>query len=249
MVPFVSVLCPTRDRRAFIPNLLRCFRHQAWPADRMELIVLDDGRDSVADLLDGLDPQIHYHRLDVVSPIGTKRNRLCELAQGEILVNLDDDDWSPPDRVARSVALLDERAVDVVGCSELAFYHVETDRIQTFEPHRWLCLQAANTGAAGTATFVAELARERDPRRRLDLLEGLAAPAVEGSRAALLELVQGDTLSPQELVYAAERLVTLGPVARIAPVLKRVTLRVEEPAARRALQALLWRSYPSQKRG
>ncbi len=132
MVPFVSVLCPTRDRRAFIPNLLRCFRHQAWPADRIELIVLDDGRDSVADLLDGVDPQIHYHRLDVVSPIGTKRNRLCELAQGEILVNLDDDDWSPPDRIARSVALLDERGVDVVGCSELAFYNVATDRIHQY---------------------------------------------------------------------------------------------------------------------
>ncbi|MCE9594971.1 MAG: hypothetical protein K8S98_12350 [Planctomycetes bacterium] len=125
----------------------------------------------------------------------------------------------------------------------------ETARIQTFEPHRWLCLQAANTGAAGTAEFVAELARERAPVRRIDLLEGLSAPGGEAPRGALLELVQGEALAPHEIVYVADRLVTLGPVARIAPVLKRVTLRVEEPAARRALQCLLWRSYPSKKRG
>lgn len=125
---------------------------------------------------------------------------------------------------------------------------VEHEPIQSFEPHRWLCLQVANTGEQGTPVLLAELERERDPRRRIDLLEGLAAPGGEAARAALLALVQGDTLTPFETVYVAERLVTLGPVARIAPVLKRVTLRVEEPASRRALQCLLWKSYPSKKR-
>ncbi|MBI5431938.1 MAG: hypothetical protein HZA52_03800 [Planctomycetes bacterium] len=169
-----------------------------------------------------LDRLLARHEREAAQPAGERAQLLQSIGQ------------VPLERAAR---FLLERA------------RVETDRIQTFEPHRWLCLQAANTGAAGTAVFLAELAGERDPRRRLDLLEGLAAPAVEGSRAALLELVQGDTLASHEIVYAAERLVTLGPVARVAPVLKRVTLRVEEPAARRALQALLWRSYPSQKRG
>lgn len=125
----------------------------------------------------------------------------------------------------------------------------ETTPIQAFEPHRWLCLQAANTGAAGTPIFLAELASETDPTRRIDLLEGLSAPGGETVRAALLELVQGDSLSPLETVYVADRLITLGPTARIAPVLKRVTLRVEHPEARRVLQGLLWRNYPSAQRG
>jgi glycosyltransferase involved in cell wall biosynthesis len=129
MTPRISVLCPTRDRRPFIPNLLRCFRHQRWPADAIELIVVDDGRDPVGDLFTGLGDHVVYEHLPERVPLGTKRNRLCELARGEILVNLDDDDWSPPDRVSRSVELLTQTGVDVVGCSELAFYDVATDTI------------------------------------------------------------------------------------------------------------------------
>jgi hypothetical protein len=126
---------------------------------------------------------------------------------------------------------------------------IERDRIQGFEPHRWLCLQAANTGAAGTSTFVAELANERNLAWRIDLVEGLSAPGGDAPREALLALVEGDSLAPVEIVYVADRLAALGPVARIAPVLKRATLRVEDPTARRALQCLLWRNYPSKKRG
>ncbi|HMV67371.1 MAG TPA: glycosyltransferase family 2 protein [Myxococcota bacterium] len=130
MTPFVSVLCPTRDRREFLPQLLRCYRQQAWPADRMELIVVDDGRDRVGDLLDA--PDVRYEALDTRVPLGTKRNRLCELARGEILVNMDDDDWHPPDRVARSVALLEATGAQVVGKSEMAFYDCATDRIHQY---------------------------------------------------------------------------------------------------------------------
>lgn len=127
MEPFVSVLCPTRDRRTFIPNLLAVYRSFDWPRDRIELIVVDDGADKVADLLSA--PDIRYEALSTRVPLGTKRNRLCELAQGEILLNLDDDDWSPPDRVRRSVDLLFSTGADVVGKSEMAFYDVETDTL------------------------------------------------------------------------------------------------------------------------
>jgi glycosyltransferase involved in cell wall biosynthesis len=123
--PLVSVICPTKDRREFIPQLLRVFRSQTWPADALELVVLDDGRDKVGDLLSD-DPRIRYQQLSPRAPVGTKRNLLCELARGTYIVHMDDDDWHPPDRVARAVRLLDEHDVDVVGSSRLAFYDVET---------------------------------------------------------------------------------------------------------------------------
>lgn len=128
MHPFVSVITPTKDRREFIPTLLTLFRAQSWPEDRLELVVLDDGRDKVGDLLQG-DPRIRYDTLDTRAPIGTKRNQLCELARGEIIVHMDDDDYHPPDRVARAVELLQSSGADVVGKSEIAFYDVETGRI------------------------------------------------------------------------------------------------------------------------
>ena len=40
--PFVSVVCPTWNRRAFLPYLLYIFQYQDYPADRLELIILDD---------------------------------------------------------------------------------------------------------------------------------------------------------------------------------------------------------------
>lgn len=109
---------------------------------------------------------------------------------------------------------------------------------------RWLTLQAANTTAAAQPFFRGELDRERDPLRRIDLLEALALKGGDGARTALLELLEGDTLSPYEVLYAAERLTHIGPAEIVAPVLKRATLRVQQNDARRALQCLLWMNYP-----
>jgi glycosyltransferase involved in cell wall biosynthesis len=121
-LPFVSVLCPTRDRRAFLPRLIAMFQRQDWPKDRLELVVVDDGRDRVADLIPKDDPRIRYEALDQRVPLGTKRNRLCELANGEILVHMDDDDWFPDARVARAVEGLRTSGAEVVGTSDLAFW-------------------------------------------------------------------------------------------------------------------------------
>jgi len=52
--------------------------------------------------------------------IGTKRNRLCERANGGIIVHLDSDDIYAPDWVSRSVSALMASGKQVVGLS--AFY-------------------------------------------------------------------------------------------------------------------------------
>lgn len=128
MHPFVSVLCPTRDRRTFLPAMLAVYDRFEWPKDRRELIVVDDGRDNVADVFAGRE-DVRYEHLGVRVALGSKRNRLAELATAEIHVNLDDDDWSPPDRIARAVALLTDN-VDVVGRSDLAFWDGATDTVR-----------------------------------------------------------------------------------------------------------------------
>jgi glycosyltransferase involved in cell wall biosynthesis len=131
--PLVSVLCPTRDRRSFLPLLLDRFQAQTWPADRLELIVADDGADPIADALPA-DPRIRLLRFETRLPLGTKRNALAEAARGTFCVHFDDDDWHPADRVARAVAALADPAVDVVGKTELAFWDLATDRIHVTPP-------------------------------------------------------------------------------------------------------------------
>lgn len=130
--PRVSLLTPTRDRRRFLPWLVAAVRRQDWPADRLELVVVDDGRDRVDDVFDGLDlggVHVVYEHLGTRVPLGTKRNRTAELATGEILVHLDDDDWYPADRVAKAVAHLRETGAEVVGTSPLAFWDAGTRAI------------------------------------------------------------------------------------------------------------------------
>ena len=61
--PFVSVCTPTFNRRPFIPIMFQCFLNQTYPKDRMEWIIVDDGTDSISDLVSASGiSQIRYFR-------------------------------------------------------------------------------------------------------------------------------------------------------------------------------------------
>ena len=68
-LPFVSVCTPTYNRRPFIPNMLRCFKHQDYPMNKMEWIILDDGSDPIEDLILTNLPQIKYIKLKDKMPL------------------------------------------------------------------------------------------------------------------------------------------------------------------------------------
>jgi glycosyltransferase involved in cell wall biosynthesis len=110
--PLVSCLMPTADRRPLVEHALRYFLRQDHPA--RELIVLDDGRDPVADLMPP-DDRIRYMRLERPLVLGAKRNRGCELARGDVIVHWDDDDWMAPQRLSRQLDALERHDADVCG--------------------------------------------------------------------------------------------------------------------------------------
>jgi glycosyltransferase involved in cell wall biosynthesis len=121
----VSCIMPTRDRRAFVPAALEHFFAQDHPS--LELIVVDDGSDPVADLMPG-DPRVRYFRLDGRHTVGAKRNIACELALGDVIVHWDDDDWYPSTRVTRQIAALCDRRADLCGSSTLYFHDRDRGR-------------------------------------------------------------------------------------------------------------------------
>lgn len=133
MTPFVSVVVPTRDRRHFIPQLLRCFRQQDYPLDRMELLVLDDGADPVGDLLEGV-RGVRYLREAIPRPIGHKRNRLADAAAGDVIVHMDDDDYYPATRVSHAVRMLEQSGLGLAGSSAMHLYDVETGAMGVVGP-------------------------------------------------------------------------------------------------------------------
>ncbi len=112
VLPLVSCIMPTYNRRAFVRFALSYFLYQDYP--NKELIVIDDGNDPVADLADGL-PGVRYIRRPARMSIGAKRNLGCAEAQGEIIAHWDDDDWYAPDRLRYQVAPLLAGEGDLTG--------------------------------------------------------------------------------------------------------------------------------------
>jgi glycosyltransferase involved in cell wall biosynthesis len=134
----VSVVTPTYNRRKFIPALIEIYRSQTYPKEKMEWIIVDDGRDSVEDLFTEAQktlPNIRYVRPDEKMRIGAKRNLLNSLAIGDIIVAMDDDDYYPPIRVESVVtAFRKYPKVDLAGSSEMHLYYTDENKIYTLGP-------------------------------------------------------------------------------------------------------------------
>lgn len=74
---------PTHNRRRFVAQAMRYFLRQNYP--NKELVILDDGTESVADLLPD-DSQIHYIRLTGQRTLGAKRNECVEPSHGDLIM-------------------------------------------------------------------------------------------------------------------------------------------------------------------
>ena len=73
----VSCVMPTRNRRGWVSQAIWYFLRQDY--DPKELLILDDGDDSVVDLVPS-DERIRYRRLDARLSLGAKRNRVRVLS-------------------------------------------------------------------------------------------------------------------------------------------------------------------------
>lgn len=113
---------PTRNRRRFVAQSIWYFLRQDY--QHKELIILDDGEDSVADLIPN-DERIRYVRLERPLSLGAKRNLGCELSGGELIAHWDDDDWSAAHRLSMQVRELLQSGTDICGTRELLHYNLD----------------------------------------------------------------------------------------------------------------------------
>jgi glycosyltransferase involved in cell wall biosynthesis len=102
-LPPISVITLTRDRRAFFPLAKYCMVAQTYPEDKIEWVIVDDGKDQIKDLVTDL-PNVTYILLDEPLTIGAKRNLAISKAKHDILVMLDDDDVYPNNSLISRVA-------------------------------------------------------------------------------------------------------------------------------------------------
>jgi len=119
--PLVSCIMPTFNRVNFVKQSIYYFLRQTYP--NKELIIIDDGDQSVADLIPD-DPRIKYMRLSSKYSIGKKRNLACEMAEGEIIMCWDDDDWHGPMRIQQQIFPLVNESYDVSGIGTYLYYSI-----------------------------------------------------------------------------------------------------------------------------
>ena len=108
----VSVTVPTFGREEFLPALHANFERQSYPD--LELVVLDDSPVPSSYFSALRSDRVRYLHTPTRASIGAKRNRLLELARGEVVVQFDDDDIYAPNYVAA--------ALDRLGDADLFTY-------------------------------------------------------------------------------------------------------------------------------
>ena len=134
-LPFVSICTPTFNRRPFIPYIIKCFLSQTYPLERIEWIIIDDGTDSIQDLVADI-PQVKYHYYDTKMSLGKKRNLMHDKCKGDIIVYMDDDDYYPPERVSHAVETLQKNPQTLVaGSSAMFIYFKHIQQMYCFGPY------------------------------------------------------------------------------------------------------------------
>jgi len=150
----VSILTPTYNRRVFIPQLLKYIYRQDYIGP-LEILIADDGEEEISDLL-SKDSRIRHIRLGEKKPLGYKRNLLANEAKGQILINMDDDDYYPPNRISHAVSQLIKSKLMIAGSSQMYFYNVISNTISVSGPF------SSNHGTCATLAFLKEYANNHN---------------------------------------------------------------------------------------
>ena len=152
--PFVSICTPTFNRRPFFPYIIKCLENQTYPKDKIEWIIIDDGTDKIEDLVSHL-PQVKYFKYDEKLLLGKKRNLAHEKASGDIIINMDDDDYYPANRISHAVDMLRTNPKAMcAGSSEMYIYFKHIKQMYKFGPY------GPNHATAATFAFRKELLNE-----------------------------------------------------------------------------------------
>jgi len=137
--PYVVCICPTYNRRIFLPNLLYMFNYQTYPKDRMLLLILDDSENSNEDIINDskLDNVKYVYSKDRIN-LGKKRNMLNDIAiqlKAEYIICFDDDDYYPEDKISYTIRMMISRKSFISGCTTIYVYYTSLQKIYKFGPY------------------------------------------------------------------------------------------------------------------
>jgi hypothetical protein len=123
-LPGVTIVTPTRDRVAFMELCAGCVDSQCYPTNKLEWIVLDDGKDTCEDKIKHI-PFAKHILMMQGKTIAEKRNMGAHLAKFPVIVHFDDDDIYPPNSILFRVSMLMRGSKGAVFCSTIPCYDIK----------------------------------------------------------------------------------------------------------------------------
>jgi glycosyltransferase involved in cell wall biosynthesis len=134
----VTCLCPTRNRRHFLPYAIDCFLKQSYY--HREMLIVADG-EPISDLIPN-DSRIRVIKTIHPISLGEKRNFGCRYSHGRFIAHWDDDDFYGPERLTDQIHTLCTSKENVTGYHTLSF----TDGNKTW---LWKLDQSSNMDCFG----------------------------------------------------------------------------------------------------
>ncbi len=132
-IPKVTAVCPTYNRKKYLLRVIACFLSQTYK--NSELLIVDDGEESVADCIP-VNSRIRHIRLHCGRmKQGEKRNICCEFATGKIIVHFDDDDWSSPTRIEDQVKKLEASKKQLLSYHNILYWNEDTKKVYRCWPN------------------------------------------------------------------------------------------------------------------
>ena len=122
-LPGVTIVTPTRDRQKFMEICAGCVDSQCYPRDKLEWLVLDDGKDTSEEFVKSV-PFGRHILVMAGHTIAWKRNLGAQMAKFPVIVHMDDDDIYPPNSILFRVSMMLRAKKSAVFCTTLPSYDI-----------------------------------------------------------------------------------------------------------------------------
>ena len=129
--PLVSCIMPTAGRPKYVEQAINYFKAQDYV--NCELIIIYDEETDVPHYQDK-ENNIHFHNLQAKFSIGYKRNKACEYAKGEIIIQWDDDDFHAKDRVSKQITPIISGECEITALYNTLFFIPEKNEFWECTP-------------------------------------------------------------------------------------------------------------------
>jgi len=195
--PVVSCIVVTKNRRMLLRKCAEYFARSSylyWVAGgRAELVIVDGSPDANPCRFGvGIADRVRYlHHPSAEPRTGLFHNLACEAAEGDIIIQWDDDDWHHPYRIVRQAATLEAAGEAFTYSSAFWWYHVQSRR--ACKARSWIPAE----GSAGALFAYHRKVWQANPFRDVDAAEDSPFQAEHRARGTAMI----DAADPTLVVY------------------------------------------------